>query len=131
MFSVLQILWGERKPVSTTINALIVKLKFWSKLKFNTLYKWFHFSYLGATSPYDAAKVLAKKGDTVSLKTAAELALIVGEKDLSLSFSLRCAQELLSSKNWVGAQEVLQQHDSLLVSEWWWWYIKYNSILYI
>ncbi|KAM3844618.1 gem-associated protein 5 isoform 2-T2 [Vipera latastei] len=70
--------------------------------------------YLGATSPYDAAKVLAKKGDIVSLKTAAELALIVGEKDLSLSFSLRCAQELLSSKNWVGAQEVLQQHDSLL-----------------
>ncbi|KAL7985852.1 hypothetical protein Chor_011018 [Crotalus horridus] len=70
--------------------------------------------YLGATSPYDAAKVLAKKGDITSLKTAAELALIVGEKDLSLSFSLRCAQELLSSKNWVGAQEVLQQHDSLL-----------------
>uniref|UniRef100_A0A8C6XMD1 Gem nuclear organelle associated protein 5 n=1 Tax=Naja naja TaxID=35670 RepID=A0A8C6XMD1_NAJNA len=70
--------------------------------------------YLGATSPYDAAKVLAKKGDITSLKTAAELALIVGENDLSLSFSLRCAQELLSSKNWVGAQEVLQQHESLL-----------------
>ncbi|XP_007423364.1 gem-associated protein 5 isoform X2 [Python bivittatus] len=70
--------------------------------------------YLGAASPYDAAKVLAKKGDTTSLKTAAELALVVGEKDLSLTFSLRCAQELLSSKNWVGAQEVLQQHESLL-----------------
>ncbi|XP_061473449.1 gem-associated protein 5 isoform X2 [Rhineura floridana] len=70
--------------------------------------------YLGAASPYDAAKVLAKKADTTSLKAAAELALIAGEKDLSMMFSFRCAQELLSSKNWVGAQDVLQQHESLL-----------------
>ncbi|KAJ6667841.1 hypothetical protein lerEdw1_016162 [Lerista edwardsae] len=70
--------------------------------------------YLGATCAYDAAKVLAKKGDTASLKAAAELALIAGEKDLSITFSLRCAQELLSSRNWVGAQDVLQQHESLL-----------------
>ncbi|XP_042304464.1 gem-associated protein 5-like [Sceloporus undulatus] len=70
--------------------------------------------YLGAASPYDAAKVLAKKGDTASLKAAAEVALIAGERDLSVTFSFRCAQEFLSSKNWVGAQEVLQQHESLL-----------------
>ncbi|XP_029439095.1 gem-associated protein 5 [Rhinatrema bivittatum] len=70
--------------------------------------------YLGAASPYDAAKVLAKKGDLASLKTAAELALIAGEKDLAASFSVRCAQELLSAKNWVGAQAVLQQQESLL-----------------
>ncbi|XP_062977629.1 gem-associated protein 5 [Elgaria multicarinata webbii] len=70
--------------------------------------------YLGAASPYDAAKVLAKKGDTTSLKAAAELALIAGEKDLSMTFSLRCAQEFLSSKNWIGAQEILQQQDNLL-----------------
>ncbi|KAH0629873.1 hypothetical protein JD844_012324 [Phrynosoma platyrhinos] len=71
--------------------------------------------YLGAASPYDAAKVLAKKGDTASLKAAAEVALIAGERDLSVTFSFRCAQEFLSSKNWVGAQEVLQKHESLLV----------------
>ncbi|XP_072846121.2 gem-associated protein 5 [Pogona vitticeps] len=70
--------------------------------------------YLGAASSYDAAKVLSKKGDTTSLKAAAELALIAGEKDLAMTFSFRCAQELLSSKNWVGAQEVLQQHEDLL-----------------
>uniref|UniRef100_A0A8D0L820 Gem-associated protein 5 n=1 Tax=Sphenodon punctatus TaxID=8508 RepID=A0A8D0L820_SPHPU len=70
--------------------------------------------YLGAASPYDATKVLAKKGDVASLKTAAELALIAGEKDLSMTFSFRCAQELLSAKDWVGAQDVLQQHESLL-----------------
>ncbi|XP_054834207.1 gem-associated protein 5 isoform X3 [Eublepharis macularius] len=70
--------------------------------------------YLGTGSPYDAAKVLAKKGDPTSLKAAAELALIAGEKDLSVTFAFRCAQELLSTKNWVGAQEVLQQHESLL-----------------
>ncbi|XP_015272563.1 PREDICTED: gem-associated protein 5 [Gekko japonicus] len=70
--------------------------------------------YLGAASPYDAAKVLSKKGDPASLKAAAELALIAGQKDLSVTFSFRCAQELLSAKNWVGAQEVLQQHESLL-----------------
>ncbi|XP_074865401.1 gem-associated protein 5 [Carettochelys insculpta] len=70
--------------------------------------------YLGAASPYDAVKVLAKKGDIASLKTAAELAHIVGEKDLATSFSFRCAQEFLSVRNWVGAQEVLQKQESLM-----------------
>ncbi|XP_063784441.1 gem-associated protein 5 isoform X2 [Pseudophryne corroboree] len=78
-----------------------------------------HFSmaakcYLGASSPYDAAKVLAKKGDLLSLSTAAELALIAGEKSLASSFALRCAQEHVAAKNWVGAQQSLQQHPSLL-----------------
>ncbi|XP_004485370.2 gem-associated protein 5 isoform X2 [Dasypus novemcinctus] len=69
--------------------------------------------YLGATSTYDAAKVLAKKGDAASLRTAAELAAVVGEEDLSASLALRCAQELLLARNWVGAQEALQLHESL------------------
>ncbi|XP_037654670.1 LOW QUALITY PROTEIN: gem-associated protein 5 [Choloepus didactylus] len=69
--------------------------------------------YLGATSTYDAAKVLAKKGDAASLRTAAELAAIVGEEELSASLALRCAQELLLARNWVGAQEALQLHESL------------------
>ncbi|CAI9170742.1 unnamed protein product [Rangifer tarandus platyrhynchus] len=69
--------------------------------------------YLGATSAYDAAKVLAKKGDAASLRTAAELASIMGENELSASLALRCAQELLLARNWVGAQEALQLHTSL------------------
>uniref|UniRef100_A0A8C0UFD6 Gem nuclear organelle associated protein 5 n=1 Tax=Cyanistes caeruleus TaxID=156563 RepID=A0A8C0UFD6_CYACU len=69
--------------------------------------------YLGASSPYDAVKVLSKKGDVTSLKTAAELALVSGEEELSATLSLRCAQDLLLSRNWVGAQEVLQQHKTL------------------
>uniref|UniRef100_A0A8C0LD63 Gem nuclear organelle associated protein 5 n=1 Tax=Canis lupus dingo TaxID=286419 RepID=A0A8C0LD63_CANLU len=69
--------------------------------------------YLGAASAYDAAKVLAKKGDAASLKTAAELASIVGEDELSSSLALRCAQELLLARNWVGAQEALKLHGSL------------------
>ncbi|XP_075066228.1 gem-associated protein 5 [Mixophyes fleayi] len=78
-----------------------------------------HFSmaakcYLGASSPYDAAKVLAKKGDLLSLSTAAELALIAGEKSLAASFALRCAQEHVAAKNWIGAQQSLQQHPGLL-----------------
>lgn len=51
-----------------------------------------------------------------SLKTAAELALISGEEELSASLSFRCAQEMLLSRNWVGAQEVLQQQKTLFVS---------------
>lgn len=74
------------------------------------------FSYLGASSPYDAVKVLAKKGDVTSLRTAAELALISGEEELSANLSFRCAQDLLLSRNWVGAQEALQQHKTLFVS---------------
>lgn len=73
-------------------------------------------SYLGAASAYDAAKVLAKKGDAASLRTAAELASIVGEDELSASLALRCAQELLLARNWVRAQEALQLHESLKVS---------------
>ncbi|NXP51027.1 GEMI5 protein, partial [Heliornis fulica] len=69
--------------------------------------------YLGASSPYDAVKVLAKKGDVTSLKTAAELALIAGEEELSANLSFRCAQDLLLSRNWVGAQEVLRHHKTL------------------
>ncbi|KAK2494064.1 hypothetical protein MC885_020609 [Smutsia gigantea] len=69
--------------------------------------------YLGATSAYDAAKVLAKKGDATSLRTAAELASIVGENELSASLAFRCAQELLLVRNWVGAQDALQLHESL------------------
>ncbi|KAM6224638.1 gem-associated protein 5 [Rhynchocyon petersi] len=69
--------------------------------------------YLGATATYDAAKVLAKKGDAASLRTAAELAVIVGEEELSASLALRCAQELLLARNWIGAQEALQLHESL------------------
>lgn len=75
-----------------------------------------YYSYLGAASAYDAAKVLAKKGDAASLKTAAELASIVGENELSSSLALRCAQELLLARNWVGAQEALKLHESLKVS---------------
>ncbi|XP_075397994.1 gem-associated protein 5 isoform X3 [Tenrec ecaudatus] len=69
--------------------------------------------YLGAACTYDAAKVLAKKGDAASLRTAAELAAVVGEEELSASLALRCAQELLLARNWVGAQEALQLHQSL------------------
>ncbi|CAH6786315.1 Gemin5 [Phodopus roborovskii] len=69
--------------------------------------------YLGATSAYDAAKVLARKGDAASLRTAAELASIAGESELAASLALRCAQELLLAKNWVGAQEALGLHESL------------------
>lgn len=75
-------------------------------------------SYLGATSAYDAAKVLARKGDAASLRTAAELASIAGESELAASLALRCAQELLLVKNWVGAQEALGLHESLQVSLW-------------
>ncbi|XP_068134406.1 gem-associated protein 5 isoform X2 [Hyperolius riggenbachi] len=70
--------------------------------------------YLGASSPYDAAKVLAKKGDLLSLSSAAELASIAGEKELAASFAVRCSQEHFNVKNWVGAQQTLQQHPSLL-----------------
>ncbi|XP_067852096.1 gem-associated protein 5 [Heptranchias perlo] len=70
--------------------------------------------YLTADSPYDAAKVLAKKGDMTSLRTAAEVASIVGETELAASFSSRCAQDLLSLRDWLGAQEVLQTQESLL-----------------
>ena len=73
-------------------------------------------SYLGATSAYDAAKVLARKGDAASLRTAAELAAIAGEHELAASLALRCAQELLRVTNWVGAPEALGLHESRLVS---------------
>ncbi|XP_043925480.1 gem-associated protein 5 isoform X2 [Protopterus annectens] len=70
--------------------------------------------YLGLDSPYDAAKVLSKKGDVASLKVAAEVALVAGEREQSAIFALRCAQELLSARDWLGAQEVLKHLESLL-----------------
>ncbi|XP_048853566.1 gem-associated protein 5 isoform X1 [Brienomyrus brachyistius] len=70
--------------------------------------------YLAADCPFEAAKVIAKKGDVASMKTAAELARIVGEKELAHSLALRCAKELLAAQDWLGAQEVLRSQDSLL-----------------
>ncbi|XP_035034293.2 gem-associated protein 5 isoform X1 [Hippoglossus stenolepis] len=73
--------------------------------------------YLAAGASFDAAKVLARKNDVSSLKTAAVLARISGEVALAKSLALRCAKDLASAQNWVGAQEVLSSHQSLLVHQ--------------
>ncbi|XP_064205769.1 gem-associated protein 5 isoform X2 [Anguilla rostrata] len=70
--------------------------------------------YLAADSAFDAAKVIAKKGDVISLKTAAKLAAVAGENELSHSLALRCARELTAAEDWLGAQEVLRTQESLL-----------------
>ncbi|KAJ7997067.1 hypothetical protein DPEC_G00225080 [Dallia pectoralis] len=71
--------------------------------------------YLAVDSSFDAVKVIAKKNDPVSLKTAASLARITGENDLSHSLSLRCAKDLAFSQDWLGAQKLLSTQESLLV----------------
>lgn len=73
-------------------------------------------SYLAADASFDAAKVIARKNDVLSLRTAASLARISGEASLAQSLSLRCAKDLAAARDWVGAQEVLSLQDSLLVS---------------
>uniref|UniRef100_A0AAX7TIK5 Anaphase-promoting complex subunit 4 WD40 domain-containing protein n=1 Tax=Astatotilapia calliptera TaxID=8154 RepID=A0AAX7TIK5_ASTCA len=80
-----------------------------------------HFSaaakcYLAADASFDAAKVIARKNDVLSLRTAASLARISGDSSLAQSLSLRCAKDLAAARDWVGAQEVLSLQDSLLVS---------------
>ncbi|KAA0720372.1 Gem-associated protein 5 [Triplophysa tibetana] len=71
--------------------------------------------YLAADSSFDAAKVIAKKGDVTSLRTAANLAWLSGESELAHSLSLRCAKDLMLSQDWLATQEVLKAQDSLLV----------------
>lgn len=73
-------------------------------------------SYLATDCSFDAAKVIAKKGDVMSLKTAAHLAKLAGETDLCHSLALRCAKDLVLSQDWLAAQEILSMQDSLLVS---------------
>uniref|UniRef100_A0A6Q2XY68 Anaphase-promoting complex subunit 4 WD40 domain-containing protein n=1 Tax=Esox lucius TaxID=8010 RepID=A0A6Q2XY68_ESOLU len=73
--------------------------------------------YLAVDSGFDAVKVIAKKNDPVSLKTAASLAKITGESDLSHSLYLRCAKDLASSQDWLGAQQLLSAQESLLVHQ--------------
>ncbi|CAF97287.1 unnamed protein product, partial [Tetraodon nigroviridis] len=79
-----------------------------------------HFSaaakcYLAAGASFDAAKVIARKNDTPSLRAASALARISGELDLAQSLALRCAKDLAASLDWVGAQEVLRSQETLLV----------------
>nr|XP_019952606.1 PREDICTED: gem-associated protein 5-like [Paralichthys olivaceus] len=81
-----------------------------------------HFSsaakcYLAAGASFDAAKVIARKNDVSSLKTAASLAKISGEVALAQSLALRCAKDLAAAQNWVGAQDVLSSHETLLVHQ--------------
>lgn len=73
-------------------------------------------SYLAADASFDAAKVIARKNDVPSLRTAASLARISGEVALAQSLALRCAKDLAAALDWVGAQEVLSSQESLLVS---------------
>ncbi|KAG1969970.1 gem-associated protein 5 isoform X1 [Pimephales promelas] len=70
--------------------------------------------YLATDSSFDAAKVIAKKGDVMSLKTAANVAWVSGESELAHSLSLRCAKDSMLSQDWAAAQEVLRTQDSLL-----------------
>ncbi|XP_051793903.1 gem-associated protein 5 isoform X2 [Acanthochromis polyacanthus] len=79
-----------------------------------------HFSaaakcYLAAGASFDAAKVVSRKNDVLSLSTAADLARISGEVELAQSLALRCAKDLAAAQDWVRAQEVLSSQDSLLV----------------
>ncbi|KAM9333778.1 gem-associated protein 5 [Pholidichthys leucotaenia] len=70
--------------------------------------------HLATGASFDAAKVIAKKNDIPSLRTAASLAGISGEAALAQSLSLRCAKELAAARDWRGAQEVLSSQDGLL-----------------
>ncbi|XP_061596575.1 gem-associated protein 5 isoform X2 [Cololabis saira] len=70
---------------------------------------------LAAGSSFDAAKVIARKNDVSSLKTAATLARISGEEALAQSLALRCAKDLAAAQDWVRAQEVLSSQSSLTV----------------
>lgn len=72
-------------------------------------------SYLSAGASFDAAKVIARKNDVPSLRTAATLANIAGEAALAQSLALRCAKDLAASLDWRGAQEVLRSQEQLLV----------------
>lgn len=73
------------------------------------------FSYLSAGASFDAAKVIARKNDVPSLRTAATLANIAGEAALAQSLALRCAKDLAATLDWQGAQEVLSSQEQLLV----------------
>lgn len=74
------------------------------------------YSYLAAGASFDAAKVVARKNDVSSLRTAASVATVSGEVALAQSLALRCAKDLAAAQDWVGAQEVLSSQESLLVS---------------
>ncbi|XP_041657309.1 gem-associated protein 5 [Cheilinus undulatus] len=79
-----------------------------------------HFSaaakcYLAAGASFDAVKVISRKNDVSSLRTAATLARISGELALAQSLALRCAKDLAADLDWVGAQEVLSAQETLLV----------------
>ncbi|XP_077361495.1 gem-associated protein 5 [Festucalex cinctus] len=85
-----------------------------------TLEKDGHFSaaakcYITAGASYDAAKVIARKNDATSLRTAAHLAGVAGEVALARSLALRCAKDSAAARDWTAAQEVLASHQGLLV----------------
>ncbi|XP_024121575.1 gem-associated protein 5 isoform X2 [Oryzias melastigma] len=71
--------------------------------------------HLAAGSGFDAAKVIAKKNDVASLRTAAGVARISGEGALAQTLALRCAKDLAAAHDWLAAQEVLRGQDNLLV----------------
>ncbi|XP_054610179.1 gem-associated protein 5 isoform X2 [Dunckerocampus dactyliophorus] len=78
-----------------------------------------HFSaaakcYIAVGASFDAAKVIARKSDISSLRTATALASVSGEDALAQSLALRCAKDLASMGDWIAAQQVLASQKSLL-----------------
>ncbi|KAM3601720.1 uncharacterized protein V6R79_017715 [Siganus canaliculatus] len=78
-----------------------------------------HFSaaakcFLASGAAFDATKVISRKNDASSLRTAAAVARMAGEETLAQTLALRCAKDLAAALDWVGAQEVLGSQETLL-----------------
>lgn len=63
--------------------------------------------YLAVKSSAEAVRVLVRRGDQPSLKTAFQVSLLSGETELAISLSLRLTQSCLIALNWKEAQEIL------------------------
>ena len=60
--------------------------------------------------------MIARRSDTESLKTAAQIAVIAGEVDAAKSFCQRYVQECQLKFNWQAASQVLKLHSSFKVA---------------
>ena len=72
-------------------------------------------SYLAMNQVHEASRVVARRNDQASLKTACHMNLIVQEQEQALAYAHRALSQFLLAAQWKEAHVFLKEHDGLKV----------------
>ena len=82
---------------------------------------YFIYSHLAMKQVQDAAKLLARRYDQSSLKTAAHISMIANDKQQGLMYTQKVVQQHLLQYEWKDTYSYLKEQKGLQVQDSHWW----------